>query len=44
MAVSMFAADLSATVTIQADAAYGKSVDGVNSFGLLDVEKNKSEG
>ena len=43
MAVSMFAADLSATVTIQADAAYGKSVGGVNSFGLLDVEKTKQK-
>ena len=43
MAVSMFAADLSATVTIQADAAYGKSVDGVNSFGLLDVEKTNQK-
>ena len=43
MAVSMFAADFSATVTIQADAAYGKSVDGVNSFGLLDVEKTNQK-
>ena len=43
MAVSMFAADFSATVTIHADAAYGQSVDGVSSFGLLDVENTKQK-
>ena len=43
MAVSMFAADFSATVSIHADAAYGQSVDGVSSFGLLDVENTKQK-
>ena len=39
MAVSMFAADFSATVQVKGDVAYGKSVDGANEFGLLGVEK-----
>ena len=39
MAVSMFAADFSATVQVKGDVAYGKSVDGTNEFGLLGVEQ-----
>ena len=38
MAVSMFAADFSATVQVKGDVAYGKSVDGKSEFGLLGVE------
>ena len=38
MAVSMFAADFSATVQVKGDVAYGKSVDGASEFGLLGVE------
>ena len=43
MAVSMFAADFSATVQVKGDVVYGQSVDGVSSFGLLDVENTKQK-
>ncbi len=39
MAVSMFAADFSATVQVKGDVAYGQSVDGKSSLGLLGLDK-----
>lgn len=43
MAVSMFAADFSATVQVKGDVAYGKSVDGASEFGLLGVENTNQK-
>ena len=43
MAVSMFAADFSATVQVKGDVAYGKSVDGNSEFGLLGVENTNQK-
>jgi len=43
MAVSMFAADFSATVQVKGDVAYGKSVDGKGEFGLLGVENTNQK-
>ena len=43
MAVSMFAADFSATVQVKGDVAYGKSVDGKSEFGLLGVENTNQK-
>ena len=39
MAVSMFAADFSATVQVKGDVVYGQSVDGKSSLGLLGLDK-----